>query len=1200
MKISFKLGLILVMLAFMATTTSADQVITGAVIFDPDELTWESKGGFDMPRLSDCDIIRQVGAPQLPVRAVQMVIPPNTIVERVEVVETSSRLLPDRRLICPAQPPQILSLTHNKPGAITFVEPQPEIYGGDNPFPAQVVEFTGAGRMAEINLANLVVYPLQYLPQEGRIRFHERVEFTLHLAPGEEKSARRRYRARGIEHPLRRAAGHLVLNGEDLVRLYPAPPAGQGVVCGEELAEYVIVTDLAFEEAFQELADWKTRKGVPARVVTTYWIDSQYEGVDRRERMRNCIADAYQNWGTIYVLLAGDTQLIPHRLAYAMDSETAYNDIPCDLYYADLDGDWNADGDETFGEVEDQVDLYPEVIIGRAPVSTVAQAENFVSKVLTYEKPTLLDYQQQALFAAEILWWDPYTDASESKELIDERYLPPRFDPVTKLYMSLGNEDLYSVINAMNQGMNIINHDGHAWYSGMGVGTGFLTSSDMDYLHNGDRIGMLYSIGCWPAAFDYDCVAEHFLNNASGGGVAFIGNSRYGWGSPGNPCFGYSDRFDQQFFKVVFQEGITRLGEALATSKAFYVPRSHQENVYRWHQYQLTLLGDPEMPLWTRTPQTLTVEYPRQIPPDTSMVVVFVSQDSYPLEGALVCLMGDVGIYQRSLTDIYGKASFTIHADSSETLTLTVTAPDYLPCEGQIMVFSDGPHLVVQDVQVQEMSGNGDGVVSPGERIGLDISLKNWGNEMAGGVTAAIDWQDEYLAVEDSAIVFGDIAPGEIVSSGIGCYFTVREDCPDGHPLRFFLNIQDQDGHNWSDEIGVLVARPVLSFQSFVLDDSQLGNGDGVPQAGEELDLTIALVNDGGERARGLVVGLETEDAYLNVPQPQLVLGDVPAGSTTQATFRLRVDSACAEPHFAILEINGTTSDGYDFQQELLLTIGRVGFSDDLEEGSHFWSHWATDSSWSFNSQRFHSDSTSWYCGQEQTSTYLPGMDCPLTTLPVVVGVGTKLSFWHWYDLATYGSDGLYVEISTGAGWQVLDFLGSGGALDSVLIGNDWFQDTYDLSHVEPGTFLQVRFRFYSDDDTVVAEGVYVDDVSITCDVLSGETEEPVGRSPSRPLSFRLTQNYPNPFNAVTHLLLTIPICNPRYRGHLPVPARAEVYNIHGQRVKTLLKGKLGAGEYQLIWDGTDQEGGSVGSGVYFCRVEAGPFRHTRKMVLLR
>ena len=127
--------------------------------------------------------------------------------------------------------------------------------------------------------------------------------------------------------------------------------------------------------------------------------------------------------------------------------------------------------------------------------------------------------------------------------------------------------------------------------------------------------------------------------------------------------------------------------------------------------------------------------------------------------------------------------------------------------------------------------------------------------------------------------------------------------------------------------------------------------------------------------------------------------------------------------------------------------------------------------------QEHEGDQTHW---REKGTTY-----SLLSSMPVVVGPGTKLSFWHWYDLATYGSDGLYVEIRTGEDWKILDFLGSGGALDSTLIGNDWFEDTYDLSYIEPGSFLQIRFRFYSDDDTVVSEGVYVDDVSLTSDIVS-------------------------------------------------------------------------------------------------------------------
>jgi len=396
-------ALLAVLLSLLASPGGADQVLTLTVTFDPDELSWETRDGYDLPRLSDCDLTCQAGAPQLPVRTIQAALPPGRSVSRIEVTDTRSRILPGRRRIAPAQPAQILSRGAGKSRAIDRAAPDPAIYRGETPYPRDIAELTGGGRMGQVHLAGLVIYPLQYLPREGQVRFHQRIEVVLHLTDRRDGTLQRHTRPDGRD-PLRSMARRLVHNPADLDRFYPAGERSFTMPGKTDTAEYLIITDLAFQGSFQELADWKVRKGLTARVVTLQEIDAAYTGGDRQERIRACIADAYQNWSTVYVLLAGDTQLIPVRYAYAMDSQTDYNDLPCDLYYADLDGDWNADGDGIYGEVEDGIDLFPEVFVGRAPVSTAAQADNFVRKVLTYERPEILDYQEKALFAAEVLW----------------------------------------------------------------------------------------------------------------------------------------------------------------------------------------------------------------------------------------------------------------------------------------------------------------------------------------------------------------------------------------------------------------------------------------------------------------------------------------------------------------------------------------------------------------------------------------------------------------------------------------------------------------------------------------------------------------------------------------------------------------------------------------------------------------------------
>ena len=90
---------------------------------------------------------------------------------------------------------------------------------------------------------------------------------------------------------------------------------------------------------------------------------------------------------------------------------------------------------------------------------------------------------------------------------------------------------------------------------------------------------------------------------------------------------------------------------------------------------------------------------------------------------------------------------------------------------------------------------------------------------------------------------------------------------------------------------------------------------------------------------------------------------------------------------------------------------------------------------------------------------------------------------------------------------------------------------------------------------------------------------------------FSLRPGYPNPFASDTRLQLTLPT------GERVV---ARVYSTAGRLVKTLVDGSLPAGEHFVPWDGTDERGNRVASGVYFVRLEAGTDRAARKVVLLR
>lgn len=93
------------------------------------------------------------------------------------------------------------------------------------------------------------------------------------------------------------------------------------------------------------------------------------------------------------------------------------------------------------------------------------------------------------------------------------------------------------------------------------------------------------------------------------------------------------------------------------------------------------------------------------------------------------------------------------------------------------------------------------------------------------------------------------------------------------------------------------------------------------------------------------------------------------------------------------------------------------------------------------------------------------------------------------------------------------------------------------------------------------------------------------------PTEFALSQNSPNPFNPSTKIEFALPRAS---------KTRIEVYNIVGQKVKTLLDTYLSAGYQQVEWDGTDQRGNAVASGVYLYKMTAGDFAETKKMLLMK
>ncbi len=126
--------------------------------------------------------------------------------------------------------------------------------------------------------------------------------------------------------------------------------------------------------------------------------------------------------------------------------------------------------------------------------------------------------------------------------------------------------------------------------------------------------------------------------------------------------------------------------------------------------------------------------------------------------------------------------------------------------------------------------------------------------------------------------------------------------------------------------------------------------------------------------------------------------------------------------------------------------------------------------------------------------------------------------------------------------------------------------------------------EIYSNDPD---EGTYIVPLHMTVDTVTAIS----GVNGNLPTSYRLEQNYPNPFNPTT----TIPY-------QLPEQHRVQIviYNVRGQKVRTLVSRTQSAGFHTAVWDGRNDLGNPVSSGIYFYRLKAGNYREVRRMLLMK
>ncbi len=758
-------------------------VLTEELTFTETDFVFTKLNGYDLIAYPGSATTAEKGAPMLPVIPLYFVIPPDAAVTKLEIVFKETEELAGTFVPYPGQAVRPISSDKQ----VEFVSPDYVIYSSANPYPAEVIETIPDGCLAGFRIACVNFFPLQYIGASNKLLLTKRIKINIHYDENVQEPVRL---SPGQIELFSNAVGQIVSNPE-MVNVWK--PLIQDLR-GDEV-DYLIVTSPSLKSNWNGLVNWKTKKGIRTRVIGTDSIYAQYSGRDNQEKIRNCIKDYWQNKGLKYVLLGGDDFIVPDRKTrLVIEESTITGNIPTDMYYADLQWSWDGNNNNLFGEMQDTVDLFFDLYVGRAPVDNATNINTFINKDTIFEKRPDTTYLQKLLLPSEMLF-SPY-HGRVINNIIYGYY------PTTWRRSKLEDPGSNAVRDSLNVGYQFCHVADHGSYNSLTV----FSMSQIPTLTNGIKYNVMNGINCDCGSFDSkDCIAESLVNYPNGGCIATILNSRYGLGYP--PALGPSEQLDLELFKN-FISGKSELGVALAGAKDYLRNLAMSQAPTRWCVYELTLFGDPGLSIYTQKPRTLTVSHSGTITAGPQMFRVTVAISGQPLKNALVCVMKGTEVYSTGRTNSSGWVDLFVNPTTSGTMSVTVTAPDCKPYEGTCSVSgsSSQPCIAYQSHRIFDPSGNNNGKLDPGETVRLRVMLKNLGNLNATNVSGTLRTSSPFITLIDSVSYYNSI-PINDSAGGDSFIISVSLNTPQGTEVEFLVNTTSNQG-NWTPFFKEMVGTP--------------------------------------------------------------------------------------------------------------------------------------------------------------------------------------------------------------------------------------------------------------------------------------------------------------------------------------------------------------------------------------------------------
>ena len=414
------------------------------LFLESDKYAIERIGEYHRIRMEDFVPSGSPGNPMLPYRVYNLAVPVNVNLSslKLSIESIDAQELEGEYYIEPAPPAATWTPEHGEfidwgRGKKIVNSRNMNVYGIDKPVLKRQVYLLPYSQMRKWKYARLAFSPFNWNPVTGKLTLTKRIQIKITYQTRKPtaqelillRDTRFDHRAEKILHnilPARKwykpdasgVPGGASSGEEEQEPILETISEDLEPDTSSSTADYVIITTSSIQSNSTKLDDFVTHKqnmGFMVEVVTESSYGSGSSCDQRANNIRSWLASNYASKGMEYVLLIGkpdpasfepDTS-IPMKMCYPRNSQTTYKESPSDFFYADLTGNWDIDGDNYYGEHDEDfapggVDRAVEVFVGRIPFyGNYVDTDSILQKIIDYESDAGdIGWRGNSLFAA--------------------------------------------------------------------------------------------------------------------------------------------------------------------------------------------------------------------------------------------------------------------------------------------------------------------------------------------------------------------------------------------------------------------------------------------------------------------------------------------------------------------------------------------------------------------------------------------------------------------------------------------------------------------------------------------------------------------------------------------------------------------------------------------------------------------------------